>query len=135
METHPVIELTAEPDGAGVRITGPDSARWIELPRGSGSRRFVFHLTDRTGGRHVRFHQDRDKILDAQDGTRDCPSPMIGNRSGQLVGVHRNDDMEVEFTNNNSNRGMLEIGYQLNFECDNQVEPITYDPIYCNGGM
>lgn len=120
------IPLTATLAGSKVRING-NGAR--TLPRDSGAHRFNFTLTDHTS-LNVEFSS-----LDSEDNCSTCP-PASGENSRQIVGMTIGPrPRTASFTDNNSNKGAMDVGYQWNFTCGDptkEVEP--FDPIIKNGG-
>jgi hypothetical protein len=126
MSTVHDIPLTASLAGSKVRITG-NGAR--NLPQNSGGHRFKFTLTDQTG-LNVQFSH-----LDSEDNQSACP-PASGENSLQIVGVTIGPHAgTASFTDNNNNKGPMDVTYQWNFPCDHpttQVEP--FDPRIRNGG-
>ena len=126
MSTIHDIPLRATLRGSRVRIDGNGAA---SLPTNSGAHRFDFTLDDQTG-LNVQFAS-----LDTQDNLSTCP-PAPGQNSRQIVGVTVGPGPgTASFTDNNNNRGPMDVSYQWNFTCNDptkQVEP--FDPAIRNGG-
>jgi hypothetical protein len=124
------LALTADLDEKGnVVISGDRSTK--ELKKGDPPRTFNFTLTDNTN-LNVKFLS-----LDSEDNWSQCPPPG-GENSQQIVGVqvHNNQTPKTaRFTDNNSNKGAMDVCYQWNFTCDDPSKlPISFDPIIKNGG-
>ena len=126
MATVHNIPLTATLAGSTVRING-NGAR--KLAQGSGAHRFNFTLDDQTG-LNIQFSH-----LDSEDNRSTCP-PASGDNSDQIVAVTIGPRPgTASFTDNNNNRGRMDVAYQWHFTCDDpnkQVEP--FDPVIENGG-
>lgn len=126
MATVQNIPLTATLTGSTV-IIGGNGAR--NLSPGSGAHRFSFTLDDQTG-LNVEFSH-----LDTEDNCSTCP-PASGENSDQIVGVTIGPRPgTASFTDNNNNRGQMDVSYQWHFTCNDptkQVDP--FDPIIINGG-
>jgi hypothetical protein len=124
------LALTADLDEKGkVVISGDRSTK--ELGKGDPPCPFNFTLTDNTN-LNVKFLS-----LDTEDDWSQCPPPG-GENSKQIVGIHIHNDKTpktAKFTDNNGNKGAMDVCYQWNFTCDDPSKlPITFDPIIKNGG-
>jgi hypothetical protein len=128
-DTPHQIPLTVSVSGNTVTILGEGGAN---LPKGSGSHRFNFGLTDQTR-LDVKFES-----LDAEDNQPTCP-PASGQNSSQIQGVsmqNNGQNKSAGFTDlNNNQNGSMSLCYQWNFSCNDPSKTVKpFDPIIINGG-
>lgn len=127
------VALTAKMKGAkNIEIIGP-AGPFPMLGVDTGAWHFDFTLDDQTG-KTVGF-----TTLDAEDDCQTCPK-TIGNNSKLITGerVEPNDPTIAHFidnNNNNSKKGVVNVGFQWHFSCDDPSITVgTYDPVVPNGG-
>lgn len=122
------IVLSTSTRGQTISILGNGTA---SLPKGQAATHFRFLLND-TSGANVKF-----SALDSADGIATCPPTGSGNCSRQIVGVSMNNNADprtAQFTDNNNNKGQLNVSYQWNFTCDPPYLVEPFDPVISNGG-